>query len=73
MTETKKTRPLITADECKSCSRCVAACPRKCLRIATVLNARGVHPVEYTGEGCTACAICFYNCPEPYAISIEKP
>jgi len=66
-------RPLIAADECKSCGRCVDACPKKCLRLADRLNSRGVRPVEYTGGGCTGCAICFYNCPEPYAIVVQKP
>jgi len=37
------------------------------------LNCRGIKPAEYIGEGCTGCGICFYNCPEPYAIKIEKP
>jgi NAD-dependent dihydropyrimidine dehydrogenase PreA subunit len=66
-------RPLIADDECKSCGRCVSACPKKCLRLADRLNSRGVKPAEYAGEGCTGCAICFYNCPEPYAIVIRKP
>jgi NAD-dependent dihydropyrimidine dehydrogenase PreA subunit len=66
-------RPVIDADECKSCGRCVAACPKKCLRLADRLNSRGVRPAEYTGEGCTGCAVCFYNCPEPYAIRVRKP
>jgi NAD-dependent dihydropyrimidine dehydrogenase PreA subunit len=65
--------PVIDADECKSCGRCVAACPKKCLKISDRLNRRGVKPAEYVGEGCTGCAACFYNCPEPYAISVEKP
>ncbi len=69
----KLPRPVIDADECKSCGRCVNACPKKCLRLANRLNSRGVKPAEYVGEGCTGCAICFYNCPEPYAITIEKP
>ena len=66
-------RPVITADECKSCGRCVEACPQKCLRLADRMNSRGVKPAEYAGTGCTGCAICFYNCPEPYAITIQKP
>jgi NAD-dependent dihydropyrimidine dehydrogenase PreA subunit len=66
-------RPVFDADECKSCGRCVAACPKKCLRFSSRMNSRGVTPVEYVGEGCTGCAICFYNCPEPYAIVVEKP
>jgi NAD-dependent dihydropyrimidine dehydrogenase PreA subunit len=69
----KKPRPVISASECKGCERCVAACPAKCLKIADELNCRGVKPVEYKGEGCTGCGICFYNCPEPYTILIDKP
>lgn len=67
-----KPRPLIDADECKSCTRCIIACPKKCLRLADRLNRRGVKPVEYVGEGCIGCALCFYTCPEPYVLSIEK-
>ncbi|MDR2850133.1 MAG: 4Fe-4S dicluster domain-containing protein [Verrucomicrobiota bacterium] len=66
-------RPVIDADECKSCGRCVEACPKKCLRLAAGLNSRGVKPAEYAGAGCIGCAICFYTCPEPYAITIQKP
>ncbi len=71
--EQNKPRPLINADECKSCGRCIHACPSKCLRLSDKLNRRGMRPVEYTGEGCTGCEVCFYNCPEPYVITIEKP
>ncbi|MFO7936716.1 MAG: 4Fe-4S dicluster domain-containing protein [Kiritimatiellia bacterium] len=67
-----KSRPLIDAEECKGCERCIAACPVNCLRIARKLNSKGVRPVEYTGSGCIGCEACFYNCPEPYAIKIEK-
>ncbi|MBR4172309.1 MAG: 4Fe-4S dicluster domain-containing protein [Kiritimatiellae bacterium] len=71
--EVKLPRPQIDADECKSCERCVQACPKQCLVIADHLNRRGVKPAQYKGEGCIGCAICFYNCPEPYAIKILKP
>ncbi len=66
-------RPEINADECKSCGRCVAACPKKVLAISDVYNKRGVKPAVYSGEGCIGCGICFYNCPEPYAIRVVKP
>ena len=64
--------PVINADECKSCMRCIVACPKKCLRLSERLNRRGVKPVEYIGEGCIGCGICFYTCPEPYVLVIEK-
>jgi len=65
-------RPVIDEAVCKSCARCVAACPKKVLIMADRLSVRGVSPAEYTGKGCTGCGICFYNCPEPYALSVEK-
>ena len=65
-------RPVIDETVCKGCARCVAACPKKVLKMAERLGARGVHPAEYTGTGCIGCGICFYNCPEPYAVSVEK-
>ena len=42
-----KPYPVINELECKSCSRCVVACPRQCLRIGGKLNERGYHAVEY--------------------------
>ena len=64
--------PVINADECKSCTRCILAGPKKSLRLSDHLNRRGVKPVEYVGQGCIGCGLCFYTCPEPYVIVIEK-
>ena len=50
----------------------MSACPRKCLEMKSTLNAAGIKPAGYKGEGCVGCGICFYNCPEPYAIRVEK-
>lgn len=60
----------IREDECKGCGCCVEDCPRNVLEIASKLNRMGYHPALYLGEGCTACGICFYACPEPGAITI---
>ena len=65
--------PKINALECKSCGRCVDACPKQCLEIGNELNVRGYRSVVYKGEGCIGCASCFYTCPEPHALEIHIP
>ena len=73
--EIDKTKPYpeINSLECKSCGRCVAACPRKVLAIGTEINSRGYYAVVYSGEGCVGCGTCFYTCPEPHALKIHIP
>ena len=34
------------------------------------LNSKGYHFAEYVGSGCVGCGNCFYNCPEPDAITV---
>ena len=62
----------IDVNECKGCGLCIDACPPKKLALSSALNAYGVHPAIYLGEGCTGCGICFYCCPEPGAITVYK-
>ena len=62
----------IRVDECKGCSYCIDVCPQNVLRMSEDLNRMGYHPSEYIGEGCTACGICFYACPEPGAITVRR-
>jgi NAD-dependent dihydropyrimidine dehydrogenase PreA subunit len=68
-----KPYPLINSLECKSCGRCVAACPKQVLQIGSELNERGYRYVVYAGTGCVGCGTCFYTCPEPYALEIHIP
>lgn len=63
---------LIDTEECKGCGLCVESCPPECLELQPDLNAYGVHPAHYTGDGCTGCGICFYCCPEPGAITVYR-
>lgn len=67
-----ESQPIIDRDECKGCGRCIDACPKNCLQFSETMNVKGFIPAEYNGEGCIGCAICFYNCPEPYAVEVFK-
>ena len=62
------------ADKCKGCSLCVAACPKKIVRLSeTTLNAKGFHPAEVTGQDqCIACGFCAVMCPDS-VITVTKP
>jgi len=68
-----KPYPVIHEIECKSCGRCIGACPKGVLELGAKLNTRGYRFAVYKGEGCTGCSNCFYTCPEPNAIDIHIP
>lgn len=66
----KKFFPIIERDECKGCERCVNACPQSVLDMAKDLNRFGYPYAIYLGNGCIGCGACFYNCPEPGAVTV---
>jgi len=70
----KKNRfiPVIDKEQCKGCERCVAACPKSVLSMEIDLNLMGYPHAVYCEEGCVGCGACFYNCPEPGAITIYE-
>ena len=63
---------LINADLCKGCRVCVESCPKHCLSIGSAINILGYQYAVSSSEGCTACGICFYVCPEPGAVTVHK-
>ena len=62
----------IEGELCKECLLCIEACAPDVLKVADALNKMGYHPVEYIGDGCTGCGVCFYVCPEPGTIKVYK-
>ncbi|MFW5996566.1 MAG: 4Fe-4S dicluster domain-containing protein [Verrucomicrobiota bacterium] len=60
------------SEECKGCEKCIAACPKNVLSMSCDFNSRGYNYAVYNGSGCTGCGICFYCCPEPYAVRVHK-
>ena len=63
----------IIKERCKSCGYCVRYCPKGVLAVGKEVNSKGyeyVYPAN--PDACIGCAICFYNCPEPYAIRVLK-
>jgi len=63
---------IINPDECKGCRLCVEACPKGCLLIGSTINKIGYQYAEFRGGNCTACGICYYQCPELGTITVIK-
>lgn len=64
--------PIIHRQLCKGCGLCVEHCPVSLLQIGATLNALGYAPAEVGPGECLGCAVCFYSCPEPGAISVRR-
>jgi NAD-dependent dihydropyrimidine dehydrogenase PreA subunit len=49
------------------------SCPKQCLEVdKSVINKMGYNPTRYKGDCCIGCGVCFYTCPEPFAITVYK-
>jgi ferredoxin len=62
----------IAGELCKGCRLCIASCPTHSLALGTALNKSGYRSAVFEDNGCTACGICFYMCPEPEAVTVLK-
>ncbi len=55
----------IDKDRCKGCYLCVVNCPNGLIKVSKDLNAKGVKPAYFSGNGkCTGCAMCAVICPD---------
>ena len=65
-------KPFVSAAYCKSCGRCIAACPKGCISLGGEVNHEsGFVPVKIDYTECIGCGICASSCPEPYALHDE--
>jgi 2-oxoglutarate ferredoxin oxidoreductase subunit delta len=61
----------ISAKYCKGCKLCLAACPRKALKLSGRRTHSGVEIIEWDSKkGCTACLLCTLMCPDA-AITVK--
>jgi len=72
--------PIVDAEKCVSCGKCVLACPRnlmqmvdetKKVHILCSSHAKGADTRKVCKEGCIACQLCVKNCPVG-AISMDN-
>jgi pyruvate/2-oxoacid:ferredoxin oxidoreductase alpha subunit/NAD-dependent dihydropyrimidine dehydrogenase PreA subunit len=62
-------KPVLRAEYCKGCERCVAACARRCIEAGTEIHPlSGLLPVAFHPEACNGCGLCVDACPEPYGL-----
>jgi pyruvate/2-oxoacid:ferredoxin oxidoreductase alpha subunit/NAD-dependent dihydropyrimidine dehydrogenase PreA subunit len=62
-------KPVLRADYCKGCGRCIEACARGCIEPGTEIDpASGFVPVVLRLDHCSGCNLCVDACPEPYGL-----
>jgi pyruvate/2-oxoacid:ferredoxin oxidoreductase alpha subunit/NAD-dependent dihydropyrimidine dehydrogenase PreA subunit len=67
-----RSRPVLVAEYCKGCGRCIDSCAHHCIETGTDINAAtGLVPVKVHLQECTACGLCLEACPEPYGLLPE--
>ena len=54
----------IDKEKCKGCAVCVANCPTASIQLSKMVNNKGYHYAEMTGEGCIGCSSCAVVCPD---------
>lgn len=54
----------VDTQKCKGCSVCVENCPTKSIQLSKMVNNKGYHYAEMTGEDCVGCTNCAIVCPD---------
>jgi pyruvate/2-oxoacid:ferredoxin oxidoreductase alpha subunit/NAD-dependent dihydropyrimidine dehydrogenase PreA subunit len=68
----EKPQPVLQAEYCKGCGRCIDACARHCIEAGTEIHpGTGLAPVLLHLEDCSGCGLCFAACPEPFGLLPE--
>ena len=68
--KTPRYRLAMKRELCKGCRFCIELCPRKVLRDATELNAKGYRPASADDmSNCAGCGLCEAICPD-FAIRV---
>ena len=58
-------RPVFSEERCKGCGLCIAACPKKILKLGMHFNSKGYRPAICDDEkNCISCALCAKTCPD---------
>jgi pyruvate/2-oxoacid:ferredoxin oxidoreductase alpha subunit/ferredoxin len=66
----KRTPPVLVAELCKGCGRCISSCPRDAISLSDEINQiSGLVPVVIDLDLCNGCGLCISACPEPYGLS----
>jgi pyruvate/2-oxoacid:ferredoxin oxidoreductase alpha subunit/NAD-dependent dihydropyrimidine dehydrogenase PreA subunit len=65
----ERRKPVLAAEHCKGCGRCISACAHNCIELGSEINPlTGLVPVVLHLEDCTGCGLCLDACPEPYGL-----
>ena len=69
-----KGKILIDQNRCKGCGLCIAACPKKHIRMANQEDFRGIRVACFEGgHDCTGCGFCPPDCPYRALEMIDTP
>lgn len=68
-----KPKPVLMAELCKGCGRCISSCPKECIVPGEEINQiSGYVPVGMDLSACNACGLCIAACPEAFGLATSE-